>query len=47
MWPAAIDREQVASMFQDHAVEELGHFQRVPDRFNQLGGSPDLNPCRA
>src|SRR5580700_5333510 len=40
-----IDREQVASMFQDHAAEELGHFQRVSDRVNQLGGSPDLNPA--
>jgi bacterioferritin len=40
-----IDREQVASMFQDHAAEELGHFQRVSDRINQLGGSPDLNPA--
>jgi bacterioferritin len=40
-----IDREQVASMFLDHAAEELGHFQRVSDRINQLGGSPDLNPA--
>jgi bacterioferritin len=40
-----IDREQVASMFIDHAAEELGHFQRVSDRINQLGGSPDLNPA--
>jgi bacterioferritin len=40
-----IDREQVAGMFQDHAAEELGHFQRVSDRINQLGGSPDLNPA--
>ena len=40
-----IDREQVASMFTDHATEELGHFQRVSDRVNQLGGSPDLNPA--
>jgi bacterioferritin len=40
-----IDREQVASMFQDHAAEELGHFQRVSDRINQLGGSPDMNPA--
>lgn len=40
-----IAREQVASMFQDHAAEELGHFQRVSDRINQLGGSPDLNPA--
>jgi bacterioferritin len=40
-----IDREQVASMFQDHATEELGHFQRVSDRINQLGGSPDMNPA--
>ena len=40
-----IDREQVASMFTDHAAEELGHFQRVSDRINQLGGSPDMNPA--
>jgi bacterioferritin len=40
-----IHREQVAAMFTDHAAEELGHFQRVSDRINQLGGSPDLNPA--
>jgi bacterioferritin len=40
-----IDREQVASMFENHAAEELGHFQRVADRVNQLGGSPDMNPA--
>ncbi|MGH3733112.1 MAG: ferritin-like domain-containing protein [Acidimicrobiales bacterium] len=40
-----IDREQVTSMFVDHASEELGHFQRVADRINQLGGDPDLNPA--
>jgi bacterioferritin len=40
-----IDREQVANMFSDHASEELGHFQRVSDRINQLGGSPDMNPA--
>ena len=40
-----INREQVASMFTDHAAEELGHFQRVSDRINQLGGSPDMNPA--
>ncbi|HWD95410.1 MAG TPA: ferritin-like domain-containing protein [Acidimicrobiales bacterium] len=40
-----INREQVSAMFVDHAEEELGHFQRVSDRINQLGGSPDLNPA--
>ena len=40
-----IDREQVSAMFVDHANEELGHFQRVSDRINQLGGSPDMNPA--
>jgi bacterioferritin len=40
-----IDREQVADMFRDHAAEELGHFQRVSERINQLGGSPDMNPA--
>lgn len=39
-----IDREQVSSMFVEHANEELGHFQRVADRINQLGGNPDLDP---
>jgi bacterioferritin len=40
-----INREQVADMFVDHAKEELGHFLRVSDRINQLGGQPDLNPA--
>jgi bacterioferritin len=40
-----INREQVSAMFVDHATEELGHFQRVSDRINQLGGSPDLDPA--
>jgi bacterioferritin len=40
-----INREQVAAMFVDHAQEELGHFLRVSDRINQLGGTPDLNPA--
>jgi bacterioferritin len=40
-----INREQVSAMFVDHATEELGHFQRVSDRINQLGGSPDMNPA--
>src|ERR1700735_2409665 len=40
-----INREQVAAMFVDHANEELGHFMRVSDRINQLGGTPDLNPA--
>jgi len=40
-----IDREQVAEMFRDHAAEELGHFQSVSDRINQLGGSPDMDPA--
>ena len=40
-----INREQVSNLFVDHAAEELGHFQRVSDRINQLGGSPDMNPA--
>jgi len=40
-----ISREQVSAMFVDHANEELGHFQRVSDRINQLGGNPDMNPA--
>ncbi|MEV8565618.1 ferritin-like fold-containing protein [Streptomyces sp. NPDC051322] len=39
-----INREQVAAMFREHAGEELDHFQRVSDRINQLGGSPDMDP---
>src|SRR5258708_39668759 len=40
-----IDPEQVSSMFREQAAEELGHFRRVSDRGNQLGGSPDMNPA--
>ncbi len=40
-----IHREQVSRLFMEHAGEELGHFQRVADRINQLGGSPDMNPA--
>jgi bacterioferritin len=40
-----INREQVSAMFVDHANEEMGHFQRVSDRINQLGGNPDMNPA--
>jgi bacterioferritin len=40
-----IDRELVADMFRDHAAGELGDFQRVSERVNQLGGSPDMNPA--
>ncbi|MFE9831623.1 ferritin-like fold-containing protein [Streptomyces halstedii] len=40
-----IHREQVADMFREHAGEELDHFQRVSDRINQLGGSPDMDPA--
>src|ERR1700722_7232255 len=39
-----IDRQQVSSLFEEHAGEELGHFNRIADRINQLGGSPDMNP---
>lgn len=39
-----IHREQVTDMFREHATEELDHFQRVSDRINQLGGTPDLDP---
>ncbi|WP_328315800.1 ferritin-like fold-containing protein [Streptomyces sp. NBC_00388] len=40
-----INREQVAALFREHAGEELNHFQRVSDRINQLGGTPDLDPA--
>ena len=40
-----IDRQQVSSLFEEHAGEELGHFNRIADRINQLGGSPDMNPA--
>ncbi|MFF3835201.1 ferritin-like fold-containing protein [Streptomyces sp. NPDC002458] len=39
-----INRQQVADLFREHAGEELDHFQRVSDRINQLGGSPDMDP---
>ncbi len=39
-----INRAQVAAEFTEHAAEELDHGQRVADRIDQLGGTPDFDP---
>lgn len=41
---AGISSEGVKEEFQEHADEEREHMQKVADRINQLGGTPDLNP---
>jgi bacterioferritin len=39
-----LDAEPVAAEFLVHANEEQGHADRLAERINQLGGTPDLNP---
>jgi bacterioferritin len=36
--------ESVSSEFAEHAKEEQEHADRVAERIDQLGGSPDFNP---
>ena len=39
-----ISSEGVRGEFRTHANEELEHANRVAERINQLGGTPDFNP---
>jgi bacterioferritin len=39
-----LDAEPVAAEFLVDANEEQGHADRLAERINQLGGTPDLNP---
>jgi len=40
-----IDCIQVASEFEEHAIEEERHMLMIAERINQLGGNPDFNPA--
>ncbi|HTW19699.1 MAG TPA: ferritin-like domain-containing protein, partial [Mycobacteriales bacterium] len=39
-----LDAEPVAAEFLVHSNEEQGHADKLAERINQLGGTPDLNP---
>jgi bacterioferritin len=39
-----IDSESVKDEFSQHAEEEQQHLERIAERINQLGGTPNLNP---
>lgn len=39
-----IDSESVRAEFEEHANDEREHMEKLADRINQLGGTPNLNP---
>ncbi|HVR45990.1 MAG TPA: ferritin-like domain-containing protein [Candidatus Binatia bacterium] len=39
-----IDSESVKEEFAEHASDEYDHMQKIANRINQLGGTPNLNP---
>lgn len=39
-----IDSEGVKREFEEHANDERQHLEKIADRINQLGGTPNLNP---
>lgn len=39
-----IDSESVKAEFAEHANDEREHMEKIADRINQLGGTPNLNP---
>ncbi|MDP9094039.1 MAG: bacterioferritin [Actinomycetota bacterium] len=39
-----LDAQPVAAEFLEHAAEEQVHADRLAERIDQLGGTPDLNP---
>ena len=39
-----ISSEGVKDEFAQHAKEERGHMERIAERINQLGGTPNFNP---
>lgn len=39
-----IDSESVKEEFVEHASDEREHMEKIADRINQLGGTPNLNP---
>ncbi len=39
-----IDSESVKQEFEEHANDEREHMEKIAERINQLGGTPNLNP---
>ncbi|HEX3671635.1 MAG TPA: ferritin-like domain-containing protein [Candidatus Cybelea sp.] len=39
-----IDSESVKQEFAEHATDEREHMEKIADRINQLGGTPNLDP---
>jgi bacterioferritin len=39
-----IDSESVKEEFVEHAEDERAHLQKIAERINQLGGTPNFNP---
>jgi bacterioferritin len=39
-----LNSEPIAQEFSEHAAEEQQHVDRIAERINQLGGTPDFNP---
>jgi len=39
-----IDSEAVKSEFAEHAADEREHMEKLAERINQLGGTPNFNP---
>jgi bacterioferritin len=39
-----IDSESVKEEFAEHARDEYDHMEKIANRINQLGGTPNLNP---
>ncbi|MBV9027158.1 MAG: ferritin-like domain-containing protein, partial [Candidatus Eremiobacteraeota bacterium] len=39
-----IDSESVKEEFAEHAADEYQHMQKIAERINQLGGTPNLSP---
>jgi bacterioferritin len=39
-----IDSESVKDEFAEHARDEYEHMEKIANRINQLGGTPNLNP---
>ncbi len=39
-----IDSESVKQEFEEHANDERQHLEKIAERINQLGGTPNLNP---
>jgi bacterioferritin len=39
-----IDSESVRQEFVEHANDEREHLEKIANRINQLGGTPNLNP---